>query len=335
MSEHRILLVGHGMISHRYVEAFSHMPNASIVGVVGRDQERASAYAREKGIAYADTDLERAAVMTGATAAVVCTPNAAHGQAVLAAAKLGLHILCEKPLHIDPAVQTEMIASCRENGVKLAVSFMRRFTDHIQYVRELIERGNLGRLQVVDAVLKHYRPQSYYGTWHGTYAMDGGGPFIQQASHMIDLVLWLTGPYREVLDAKLFQAAHEIETEDHGYACIAYKNGAIGMIEASTACAGMDQEYLAISGTKGSIVLDFAGIRHFRVEGIESPPDFPEVKTEHLFRRLAEDFIRSIEQDAEPFISGESAAQAVELVVEIYRKAGTVLRLEQGSSPTA
>lgn len=328
MFEHRLLLVGHGMISHRYVEAFGQIPNATIVGVVGRDQERAAAYAREKGIAHADTDLGRAAAMTKATAAVICTPNAAHGRAVLQAASLGLHVLCEKPLHIHPEAQREMIASCRENGVKLTVSYMRRFTDHIRYVKGLIEQGELGRLQVVDAVLKHYRPQSYYNSWHGTYEMDGGGPFIQQASHMLDLLLWLVGEYREVLDARLFQAAHDIETEDHGYACVAYKNGAVGMIEASTACAGMEQEYLAISGTKGSIVLDFHGIRLFRVEGIASPPEFPEVKTELLFRKLAEDFIRSIEQDTEPFITGESAAQAVELVDAIYRKAGSVLRPE-------
>jgi len=328
MFEHRILLVGHGMISHRYVEAFGHIPNARIVGVVGRDETRASAYAQEKGIAYADTDLERAATMTKATAAVVCTPNAAHEPAVLTAASLGLHVLCEKPLHIDPAVQREMIERCQENGVKLTVSFMRRFTAHIQYVKGLLDRGELGKLQVADAVLKHYRPQSYYESWHGTYAMDGGGPFIQQASHMLDLVLWLIGEYREVLDARMFQAAHDIETEDHGYACVAYKNGAIGMIEASTACAGMEQEYLAISGTKGSVVLDFNGIRHFRVEGIDSPPEFPEVKTELLFRRLAEDFVRSIEHDADPFITGDSAAQAVELVDAIYRKAGAALRLD-------
>jgi len=205
---------------------------------------------------------------------------------------------------------------------------MRRFTEHIRYIKGLIEQGELGKLQVVDAVLKHYRPQSYYATWHGTYEMDGGGPFIQQASHMIDLLLWLVGGYREVLDARLFQAAHDIETEDHGYACVAYKNGAIGMIEASTACTGMNQEYVAISGTKGSVVLDYNGIRHFQVEGVASAPEFPEVKTELLFRQLAGDFIRSIEQDADPFITGESAAHAVELVDAIYRKAGQVLRPE-------
>lgn len=333
--EHRVLLVGHGMISSRYLDAFGSLTKAQIVGIVGRDQERAEAYARQHGIAYADTDLRRAAEATRATAVVVCTPNGVHDQAVFTAAELGLHCLCEKPLHIVPETQDEMVKRCREQGVKLGVSFMRRFTPHIRYVKDLIDQGALGELKVIDAVLKHYRPPEYYSqsTWHGTYALDGGGPFIQQAIHLIDLALWLGGDVQEVNAARMVQAVHDIETEDHGYALLTYKSGAIGMIEASTACRGMSEEHLAISGTKGSIVLDFNGIQHFEVEGVEldeamsGAGDDSLAIFKDLFHKLAEDFIRSIEEDRDPFVSGESATGSVRLVDDIYKKAGPPVRL--------
>lgn len=335
MVEHRVLLVGHGMISSRYIDAFGGLPQARIVGVVGRDQERAATYAQQQGIAYADTNLKAAAEETKATAVVVCTPNGVHDQAVFTAAELGLHCLCEKPLHIDPDTQDEMVNRCRQHGVKLGVSFMRRFTPHIRYVKQLIDRGALGELKVIDAVLKHYRLPEYYSqsTWHGTYAIDGGGPFIQQAIHLVDLALWLGGEVQEVTAARMFQAVHDIETEDHGYAWLTYKNGAIGMIETSTACHGMNEEYLAISGTKGSIVLDFNGIKHFEVEGrkldeaMSTAGDSSLEIFKDLFHKLVEDFIRSIEEDRDPFVSGESATGAVRLVDDIYKKAGPPVRL--------
>jgi UDP-N-acetyl-2-amino-2-deoxyglucuronate dehydrogenase len=328
MSEHRVLLIGHGAISHRYLKAFEGLKNVEVVGVVGRNLDRASAYAKLQGIPSAYTDIRQAAEQAKATAVVICTPNAAHEEAVMTAAKLGLHCLCEKPLHIHPMKQLEMVRSCREQGVKLAVSYMRRFSTHIQLVKSLVERGSLGQIKVIDVTLKHYREPAYYSGWHGTYEIDGGGPFIQQGSHMIDLALWIGGDYQEVLSANLFQAVHEIETEDHGYAVIAYKSGAIGMIEASTACKGFGRESIEISGTKGTIALDFNGIKHFQVDGLEQPEFMDgDPSVDVLFRLLAEDFIHSIEEDTQPYVDGASALGAVELVHAIYQKAGKPVSL--------
>jgi len=325
---HRLLLIGHGGISRRYLEAFASLEHVEIAGVVGRAHDRVSAYAQEHGIPYADTDLRRAAEHTKATAVVICTPNAAHEEAVLTASSLGLHCLCEKPLHIHPEVQLKMVRSCREHGVKLAVSYMRRFSAHVRYVKSLIDQGALGQIKAIDVTLKHYRDSAYYTGWHGTYAMDGGGPFIQQGSHIIDLAVWMGGGHREVLAAHLFQAVHNIETEDHGYAVVSYKNGAVGMMEASTACKGMRRESIEISGTKGTVAFNFDRITHFQVDDVE-PLEFPEadIPVDELFRQLAEDFIQSIEEDRPPYLDGASAVGAVELVGAIYEKAGKPVRL--------
>lgn len=324
MKRHRFILVGHGNISVKYAAAIARFADkAEIAGVVGRNPDKCAEYARQHGIPVWGTDLKEVAKRAGGTAAVICTPNFLHDEGVMEASALKLHCLCEKPLHIDPARQAEMIASCRENGVMLAVSYMRRFIPHIRRIKEWIDSGRLGRITVVDAMMKHYRTKEYYDSWHGTWEMDGGGPFIQQGSHLLDMVLWLAGGYREVIDARTFRVYHEIETEDHGYAMIRYGNGAVGMIEASTASVGMKKEYVEITGTRGSVTADYERILSLNVPGLELPPGSTDgVENDSLFVSLVEDFIEAVETGRDPFVTGDSAAGATELALAIYAKAG-------------
>src|SRR5690554_3164668 len=101
MKQHRFVLIGHGSISQTYVKTISQIEHAEIVGVVGRDPERVKAYAAEHHIEVYGTQLEEVALKSAATAVIIVTPNALHYDAVMEAARLGLHCLCEKPLDID------------------------------------------------------------------------------------------------------------------------------------------------------------------------------------------------------------------------------------------
>lgn len=323
MRKHRFILIGHGVISKSYIHAISQIKHAEIVGVVGRNHNKVKPYALEQGIKFYGTSLADIAKQSEASAVIICTPNAVHYDAVMEASQLGLHCLCEKPLDISPVKQLEMINTCKKNGVKLAVSYMRRFLNHMQFVKEVINSGKLGRITVVDVTLKHFRPKEYYDSWHGTYSMDGGGPFIQQGSHMLDMVLWLCGGYNEVLDARRFQVYHDIETEDHGYAIIRYGNGAVGIIEASTASFGLSKDLIEISGTKGSISANYDKLVSFEIEGMEQPK-FD--KNTDLFVQLISDFMECVDTGREPFIHGDSARLATELVVDIYKKSGDPIK---------
>ncbi|SFL06579.1 Predicted dehydrogenase [Paenibacillus sp. 1_12] len=297
--------------------------------MVGRDAEKVEAFASEFSIPFFGTQLNEVAKDAEATAAIICTPNGVHYENVMEASRLGLHCLCEKPLHISTEKQQEMIASCKEHGVKLAVSYMRRFASHLQFIKDIIDSGKLGRITVVDLSLKYFRPKEYYhDSWHGTKELDGGGSFIQQGSHIIDLALWFCGGYKDVIDSKMFQVYHEIKTEDHGYAIVQYQNGAIGMIQASTACAGLKKEWIEIiSGTNGTILANYSGILAFDVPGIDLPV-FAENESlnESLFEKLATDFVQAIEEDHLPFIDGDSARTTTELINAIYLKAGEPIK---------
>jgi len=245
---HRFVIIGPGYISQRYVEKISTMHHASVAAVVGRNADRTRQYAKQHGIPAYGTDLKTVVNEIHPQSAIICTPNALHHESVIAAANQGLHCLCEKPLDVSRQRQHSMIDACRHNDIKLGVAYIQRFHNHLQYIENAIKSGMLGDILVVDATMKIYREPEYYtkSSWHGTRTLDGGGPFIQQGSHMVDMVLWLTGDYQKVLEARRFNILHDIEVEDHGYAVIEFKNGAIGMIQVSTACMGMARQTIRL-----------------------------------------------------------------------------------------
>lgn len=329
--KHRFVLIGHGNITRRYMHAIRAIGQATIAGVVGRDEQRAQAFAAEHGIPCAGTNLGDIARQSGATAAIVCTPNGVHHEGVLEASALGLHCLCEKPLHIVPSVQETMIENCRKHGVKLGVSYMWRHQPHLGYLKRLIDDGKLGRVLVADVLLRSYRPPEYYRSWHGSRALDGGGPLMQQGSHLVDLALWLCNGYTDILSAGRFRMVHAIETEDHCYATLRYGNGAVGSISASTACRGLDKQSVAITGTNGSVEANIDGFVSFDVQGV-ARPDIPRLSDK--FEPLLRDFIDAMETGREPLVDGESGKAATACIVDIYDKAGEPAEWADANRPS-
>jgi UDP-N-acetyl-2-amino-2-deoxyglucuronate dehydrogenase len=319
--KHRVLLVGCGNIGKQYTDVVTELANIDITGVVGRDEQKTRLYAQKFGIKCFGTDIKEVAKESNATIALICTPNALHYQGVKEAAACGLHVLCEKPLHIYPEKQDEMIEICRRSNVKLGVCYRLRLLKHFRFIKDFIVSGHLGKVLVIDTYIKLWRGSDYYSnsSWHGKPDIDGGGPFIQQGSHYIDLAVWFGSGFKRVVSSDLFTLLHPIEVEDHGYAVVEYSNGAKGLIQASTICKGNQvfNSRIEISGTKGSIIVGNEGILEWDVEGF----DKPEIEyTGDVFDELFMDFTDAVENSREPFINGEAAKASVELINEIYRK---------------
>src|SRR5690606_38598616 len=99
------------------------------------------------------------------------------------------------------------------------------------------------------------------GGWRGTWAMDGGGAYMNQAIHNVDLLYWLVGEVAEI-SAITDTLAHErIEVEDTGVAAIRFANGAIGTMTATTAAFPGLQKRIEIHGDQGSAIIEQDTIR--------------------------------------------------------------------------
>ncbi len=323
--KYRAIIIGPGAISRKYVQAAKTIDEIQVVGVVSRNLEKSKNYANEMNIQFWGDNLRSVALNSNANVAIVCVPNAVHKKVVLEAAELGLHILCEKPLATIKNAQDEMIMACKKADVKLGVSYLYRFLPHIQIIKQLIESNSFGKLLTIDARMSIWRDSTYYSesTWHGTEDLDGGGSFIQQGSHLIDMIHYLSGGYLKVESASRFTLLHPIPVEDHGYAVVQYKCGAVGVIECSTMKKNMNIQEIRIMGTEGSVCVSFENILEWSM--VNTPP--PEInplfiKKEFLFQNLLRDFCDSITQNRDPFISGDSAKRTGELIFDIYETAG-------------
>lgn len=320
---HRVILIGAGHISTRYFNAIERMEEMTVAAIAGRSPAKNERICARHGIDVHGTDIAETARRAHADIALVCTPNAVHAQNVIESARSGLHVLCEKPLHNDPQVQRDMIAACRDAKRLLGVCYARRLYPHMQHLKHLIDTGGLGRVRSMDVTVRLYRPPSYYDhPWHGSIELDGGGPFMQQAPHYIDLAQWLAGGWQHVYHAACFRLCHDIPVEDHGYAVLRYNRDIIGSITASTACPGARDELLTVCGDKGSVTVDSTGYTRWEVENTEPPGDLSH--GHDITVSLLRDFADAVDTGRPPAISGESAARTTELVHAVYKKAGTI-----------
>ncbi len=174
-----------------------------------------------------------------------------------------------------------MIRACDEAGVKLFVVKQNRFNVPVARAREAFEAGRFGRLILGTVRVRWCRDQAYYDqdAWRGTWAYDGG-VLTNQASHHIDMLEWFFGDVVSV-HARATTALAKIETEDTAVATLKFRNGALGIIEATTAARPTDLEgSLSILGEKGTVeIAGFAvnQIRHWRfVDELASDKDVVE-----------------------------------------------------------
>ena len=265
-------IVGCGMIAGFHARAINEIEGAHLVACQSRRLEAAEAFATEHGgKPYADL----AAMLADDEVDVVtiCTPSGAHLDPAVAAAEAKKHVIVEKPLEVTTDRCDAIIEACKKNGVTLSTIFPSRFHDSSILLKQAIDQQRFGTLTLGDAYVKWFRTQEYYdsGQWRGTWELDGGGALMNQAIHSVDLLLWLMGNVVEV-SANCATLAHErIEVEDVVTASLKFENGALGVIEATTAAFPGMLKKIEIHGNQGSAVIEEEDIKVWQFA--EQKPD--------------------------------------------------------------
>lgn len=265
----RFGLLGCGRIAKRHSDLLgsNQIENAELVAVCDPIRERADAVATKFGIA-ADYDIDTFLARKDIDVVTVLTPSGMHPDHAIACAKAGKHVVVEKPMALRLQDADEMIRACDQAGVKLFVVKQNRFNVPVAKAREALDAGRFGKLLLGTVRVRWCRDQTYYDqdAWRGTWAYDGG-VLTNQASHHVDMLEWFFGDVVSV-HARAITALAKIETEDTAVATLKFRNGALGIIEATTAARPTDLEgSLSILGEKGTVEISgFAvnQIRHWR-----------------------------------------------------------------------
>lgn len=321
----RFVVLGSGNICRTYLQVAKNLEHAEIVGIVSRSRNRPAEASNDIPVTPTLQDME-----VEFDAVILATPNGLHHKGAIQAAQLGKHVLTEKPLDINRENMDSMIRSCQMAGVKLGVTYQHRMSPDNQTIKKLIEAGLLGRIFSADFTVYCWRDQAYYNSaeWRGGWAIDGGGPFIQQACHQIDLYAWFFGMPTDVI-SMTDRFMHDIEVEDHGVGLFRHANGMIGTFIASTvAYPGFDPVFTIIT-EKGTVIMQNGRITGWHIRDLENPSIEPEgalhsgassaaVTDTSLHEAIVEDFINAVAENREPFVTGESARETTELILQIY-----------------
>jgi predicted dehydrogenase len=332
-------IIGAGTIGPAHAEAIDAVAEAKLVIVCDVVEQKAQALAEKYGAAWT-TDIGEALAREEVQAVSVCTPSGLHGDHTILAAEAGKHILCEKPMDITLCKIDEMIQAAEENEVKLAGVFQSRtIPEHIK-VREAVRGGKLGKLCLGDCYQKWYRAHDYYASagWRATWELDGGGCFMNQGVHGIDLIQWIMGKAARV-SAHCRHLTRNIPVEDTGVAMVEWENGALGVIEGTTSIwPGLATRH-EIAGSDGTIVVEGGAITKWEVQGDESVATGEAgvgasgdskafTATGHIAH--IHDLCQAIWENRDPAITGREARNAVEIIKAIYlssREGGATIEL--------
>jgi UDP-N-acetyl-2-amino-2-deoxyglucuronate dehydrogenase len=332
-------LIGGGNISETHARAASEIHGVSVAAVYGTNAEKVARLSSQySATPYADFDKFLSHKPMDLVA--IGSPSGLHAEQGIAAARKGLHVLTEKPLDISTARADELIAATELAHVKLGVFFQDRFKADLIRLKECVANGILGKLILVDARVKWFRPENYYADskWRGTLRLDGGGALINQAIHTVDLLLWVCADVSSV-QATRRTALHNIEAEDTLVATLEFKSGALGSFQAATSAFPGYPRRVELTGSEGTIIIEqdrwlSADLRQpakdFQSTGNDQNASASSATVSDVRGHKAAlmDFIQAIETNGTPRCSGSEGRKSVALVEAIYAACASGKRVE-------
>ena len=318
----RYVIVGSGNIAKTWVLALGRT-RGTLVACVSRSGNRPAGVGLEVPVFPSLTAVTRAY-----DAVILTTPNGLHHLGAIEASSLGKPVLTEKPLDVSRSAMDAMMEAHAQAGTLLAVAFQRRTRPDNQALKRLLVEGAFGRVIGADLSCRFWRDQAYYDSadWRGGWAIDGGGPFMQQASHNLDLYQWFFGMPDEVV-GRTGTFVHDIEVEDHGVAILRYASGLVGSVVASTCAKPGYPARLEVTTERGCFTTLDERIVLWDVEGVPNPAsatvagagsaNTASVSDTTGHEAILMDFEEALATGRPPLVTAADAALTTDLILRI------------------
>ncbi len=359
-----VAVIGCGNIAHPHFAGWNRLEQAGqarLVAACDNDLARAQEAARRYGAAATATDFEEVVRRPEVQAVDICLPHHLHLPAILAAARAGKHVLCEKPLVLNLEEAQQAIRACHEAGVVLMTANRDRFEPHARAVRQIVEAGLLGTVNLVlerHMLHKNVLTQAAHDNmgWKLQRANAGGGALHRDGVYYIDSLLFYTGSEVAHVTGAEFDNflwnTEQIETTSH--VLFSFRGGAIGVFEMVWCLQGPHIREVTINGSDGYLTLrgaigddatitlhskrlgwrvlsDARVARAFEEAYFQRPEQaHPDRVGEALLLRIpyaagfhaqSIEFLAAIREGREAESSGIDGARALEVVEAAYRSA--------------
>ena len=317
-----ICLIGAGRAGLIHAYNFkTQVANANITAVADPNEEASVKVCKDLGIRKYYPDYRDCLKDEKIDAVIVVTPTVYHRDIVIAAARAGKHVLCEKPMAMDENECDDMITSAEENHIKLQIGFMRRFDKAYIQAKECVENGEIGDVVLVKS---NTRGPSIPQKW--MYDIEkSNGPLAEVNSHDIDTLRWFTGSeFKSVYAIGGNYRSPEAKKDypdfyDNVILSALFDNGMQGAIDGSQGVAYGYDARVEILGTRGCIFLGQVDGERIVICNNKKGMIKPTMNSwRKLFKEayIEEDrsFIKCILNDEQPIISGYDGKMAVKVV---------------------
>lgn len=188
----RVAFIGCGGISHTHMAAFQQIPEVEVVAGVDIVPARLKVFQEKWGVTKLYKDWKKMLKEVRPDGVSVCTPNGVHAAPTIDALNAGCHVLCEKPMAMNPAECEKMIAAAKKAKKKLAVGFQYRYHPNTQFLKRARDNGEFGNIMFMKCHALRRRGIPNWGVF-GQKKLQGGGPMIDIGVHCIEMAHYFMG----------------------------------------------------------------------------------------------------------------------------------------------
>ncbi len=323
----RVGIVGAGNMGRVHTTAWQATP-AQVIGYRDIRPERAENYAQRYGGRAYDS-LE--SLLADVDAVSVCTPTDVHYEIVMAAARAGKHVICEKPLARTLAQGREMVAACKAAGVKLMVGQVVRFFPEYERAKRAVDAGMVGKPAVLRFSRCVSQPRLSVDNWFVDFNRSGG-LILDLMVHDFDYARWVAGEVTRVF-AKALSVTRPEAGVDHCLAILTHQSGAITHVEGSWAFPPTFHTAFEIAGSEGLLAFDADSsrpihfLRHAEHQRVDQQipevplPSNPLLESQYVSEIKA--FYEAIAHDATVRVTAEDALAAMVIALAVIESVQT------------
>jgi predicted dehydrogenase len=252
-------------------------------------------------------------------AVVIVTPHTLHFEHGMQALEAGCHVLMEKPMVTDSGQAHELANFVKKTGKILTVGYNTPCTPTFRYLRDVVRKGELGKLETVTGWLAQNWKQGTTGSWRQDPALSGGGQMYDSGAHLFNSLVWtVEQPISEVF---AFIDKMGTPVDINGTVNIRFANGTLATITIVGNCpndgAGMyltfEKGRVEVDGWSGSYIKLFRGgegeVKELPLTGKAETPD--------------DNFINAILGRDQPQTTPLNGVNQSELMDAIYESAKT------------
>ena len=252
-SKLKVGIIGCGGIANgKHMPSIKQIKEVEMIAFCDTVIERAKKAAEEYGEVGAKTYSDYKELLSDKSIDIiyVLTPNRDHSPMTIDALNAGKHVMCEKPMAKTSKEAKEMMETAKKTGKVLTIGYQNRFRENSQYLKKMVDRGDLGEIYFAKAHAIRRRGVPTWGVFLDEEAQ-GGGPLIDIGTHALDLTLWMMDNYKpktvtgsvyhklnnQIDSGNAFGSwnPNEFTVEDSAFGFITMENGATIILESSWA----------------------------------------------------------------------------------------------------